>query len=420
MSAYYYYVTNILVVGSGGREHALGWKLSKCDGVDKVYFAPGNGGTHVNVNIPINNIDKLLKFALIHDCFTIVGPEMPLELGIVNEFKKKNLKIFGPTRLATRIESSKIWSKKFMTKHNIPTAKFEIFDNYEYAMQYVQSTHHPIVIKTDGLASGKGVFICNDISKSSSVLNKMLQQKKFGNAGTKIVIEEYLHGNELSYIVLSDGDHMIPLVTSKDYKRIYDQDEGDNTGGMGSYSPANIDERIEKKLNQIMLRVIWSMKKMGRPFVGFLYAGVILHDDDPYVLEFNARMGDPECQSIMMRLNSNLYDYLNACVNKKLSIMPQLDWKQKHAVCVVLASDGYPNNYNTNETICGLNSINDPDCFIFHAGTKKINKKFVTNGGRVLGVTGLGQNRKLAASKAYDLVNHINWKSKYNRTDIGN
>ncbi|MCY3975715.1 MAG: phosphoribosylamine--glycine ligase [Thaumarchaeota archaeon] len=420
MSAYYYYVTNILVVGSGGREHALGWKLSKCDGVDKVYFAPGNGGTHVNVNIPINNIDKLLKFALIHDCFTIVGPELPLELGIVNEFKKKNLKIFGPTRLATRIESSKIWSKKFMTKHNIPTAKFEIFDNYEYAMQYVQSTHHPIVIKTDGLASGKGVFICNDISKSSSVLNKMLQQKKFGNAGTKIVIEEYLHGNELSYIVLSDGDHMIPLVTSKDYKRIYDQDEGDNTGGMGSYSPANIDERIEKKLNQIMLRVIWSMKKMGRPFVGFLYAGVILHDDDPYVLEFNARMGDPECQSIMMRLNSNLYDYLNACVNKKLSIMPQLDWKQKHAVCVVLASDGYPNNYNTNETIYGLNSINDPDCFIFHAGTKKINKKFVTNGGRVLGVTGLGQNRKLAASKAYDLVNHINWKSKYNRTDIGN
>lgn len=420
MYAYYYCVTNILVVGSGGREHALGWKLSKCDGVDKVYFAPGNGGTHVNVNIPVNNIDKLLKFALIHDCFTIVGPEVPLDLGIVNEFKKKNLKIFGPTRLATRIESSKIWSKKFMTKHNIPTAKFEIFDNYEYAMQYVQSTHHPIVIKTDGLASGKGVFICNDVSKSSSVLNKMLQQKKFGNAGTKIVIEEYLHGNELSYIVLSDGDHMIPLVTSKDYKRIHDQDEGDNTGGMGSYSPANIDERIEKKLNQIMLHVIWSMKKIGCPFVGFLYAGIILHDDDPYVLEFNARMGDPECQSIMMRLNSNLYDYLNACVNKKLSIMPQLDWKQKHAVCVVLASDGYPNNYNTNETIYGLNSIHDQDCFIFHAGTKKINKKFVTNGGRVLCVTGLGQNRKLAASKAYDLVNYINWKSKYNRTDIGN
>jgi len=411
-------MVNVLIVGSGGREHALGWKLSQSTKIDKIYFAPGNGGTHVNIDINIDDIDQLIKFAITNNCFTIVGPEVPLKLGIVDKFKKKNLKIFGPTQAAAKLESSKIWSKNFMQKYNIPTAKFEIFDNYNSALKYTQSASHPIVIKADGLASGKGVFICNTLTDSLSALDNLFLKQKFGDAGKKIVIEEYLQGRELSYIVLSDGTSIIPMETSKDYKRIYDCDRGANTGGMGSYSPVEIDVDIQNKLQKMMQNVIYYMNKTNTPFVGFLYAGIILQNNTPYVLEFNVRMGDPECQSIMARMKSDLYDYLIACVDGQLSNTPTPKWDQKHAVCVVLASDGYPNNYAKNEVIYGCNLILDNN-MIFHAGTKKISDQIMTNGGRVLGVVGLGNDRKLAAIQAYEISNQIKWKSKYSRTDIG-
>lgn len=412
-------MNNILIVGSGGREHALGWKLSQSNKVNKIYFAPGNGGTSINIDIQVDDVDQLLEFAINNNCFTIVGPEVPLKLGIVDKFLANNLKIFGPTQIAAKLETSKSWAKNFMQKYNIPTAKFEIFDNYESAIKHVRVVSYPIVIKADGLASGKGVFICNNFQDSSFVLDKMFLKHNFGNAGNKILIEEYLHGRELSYIILSDGETIIPMETSKDYKRIFDRDKGDNTGGMGSYSPADIDIGIQKQLQQMMKNVIHYMKNMGMPFVGFLYAGIIIHNNIPYVLEFNARMGDPECQSIMMRLQSDLYDYLLACVNGKLANMPKLNWNPKHAVCVVLASDGYPNNYSKHEIIYGCNSILDCNNMIFHAGTRKINDVLTTNGGRVLGVVGLDNDRKLAATRAYNTSRKIKWKSKYNRTDIG-
>ena len=413
-------MVNVLVIGSGGREHAIGWKLSQSDKVDTVFFAPGNGGTPNNVSIPVDNLDDIVKFASEKDCFTVVGPEAPLAMGIVDMFNEKGLKIFGPTKDAAQLESSKIWAKKFMKRNNIPTAAFEVFTDATAAKEYVNETEHNVVIKADGLAAGKGVIVCNSKDEAKDAIDMMLVNKKFGDAGTSIIIEDRIDGIEASYIALSDGKIAISMATSQDHKRVYDGDNGPNTGGMGAYSPTlAIDESLSQKIQEkIIDKTIASLRNEGITFKGFLYAGIMLKDGEPYVLEYNVRMGDPECQPILMRMNSDLFQYLNACVNDTLEKMPPISWKNKSAVCVVLASNGYPESYPKDDEISGLDLVYD-DAYVFHAGTKKQNKKIITNGGRVLGVTALGNTLELAIKNAYDVSEKIFWENKYSRTDIG-
>ena len=413
-------MTNVLIVGSGGREHALGWKLSQSPKVGKVYYAPGNGGTSNNLSISIEEIDKLAKFASENNCLTVVGPEAPLSMGIVDEFAKKGLRVFGPTKKAAQLESSKIWAKNFMKQNDILTARFEVFDDAKKAKEYARSVDFPLVVKADGLAAGKGVIVCNNSEETIRAIDKMLVEKSFGVAGSKIILEERIDGIEASYIALSDGSIAIPMATSQDHKRIYDNDKGPNTGGMGAYSPTpvinySMSGKIQKN---IISKTMSSMKSEGIPFKGFLYAGIMLKDDKPYVLEFNVRMGDPECQPIMMRMDSDLYDYVNASIDGNLSTLPPIAWKNQSAVCVVLASKGYPESYQKNEEIQGLDSL-DQNSVVFHAGTKRDNGKVLTNGGRVLGVTALGDTLEAAISDAYSRVDKISWPSKYFRSDIG-
>ena len=413
-------MVNVLVIGSGGREHAIGWKLGQSDEVDTVFFAPGNGGTSNNVPISVDSLDDIVKFASEQDCFTVVGPEAPLAMGIVDIFNKKGLKIFGPTKDAAQLESSKIWAKKFMKRNNIPTAAFEVFTDATAAKEYVNETEHNVVIKADGLAAGKGVIVCDSKDEAKDAIDMMLVNKKFGDAGTSIIIEDRIDGIEASYIALSDGKIAISMATSQDHKRVYDGDNGPNTGGMGAYSPTlAIDESLSQKIQEkIIDKTIASLRNEGITFKGFLYAGIMLKDGEPYVLEYNVRMGDPECQPILMRMNSDLFQYLNACVNDTLEKMPPISWKNKSAVCVVLASNGYPESYPKGDEISGLDLVYD-DAYVFHAGTKKQNKKIITNGGRVLGVTALGNTLELAIKNAYDVSEKIFWENKYSRTDIG-
>jgi len=413
-------LTDVLIVGSGGREHALGWKLSQSPKIGKVYYAPGNGGTPNNVAILVEEIDKLAKFASDNNCLTVVGPEAPLSMGIVDEFVKKRLRIFGPTKKAAQLESSKIWAKNFMKRNDILTARFEIFDDAKKAKEYARSADFQLVVKADGLAAGKGVIVCNNSEEAIHAIDKMLVEKSFGVAGAKIILEERIDGIEASYIALSDGSIAIPMATSQDHKRIYDNDKGPNTGGMGAYSPTQvIDYSISEKIQKnIISKMVSSMKSEGIPFKGFLYAGIMLKDDKPYVLEFNARMGDPECQPIMMRMDSDLYDYMNASIDGNLSMLPPISWKNQSAVCVVLASKGYPESYQKNEEIQGLDS-QDRNSVVFHAGTKRDDGKVLTNGGRVLGVTALGDTLESAISNAYSRVDKISWPNKYFRSDIG-
>ena len=413
-------MVNVLVIGSGGREHAIGWKLGQSDEVDTVFFAPGNGGTPNNVSIPVDNLDDIVKFASEKDCFTVVGPEAPLAMGIVDMFNEKGLKIFGPTKDAAQLESSKIWAKKFMKRNNIPTAAFEVFTDATAAKEYVNETEHNVVIKADGLAAGKGVIVCDSKDEAKDAIDMMLVNKKFGDAGTSIIIEDRIDGIEASYIALSDGKIAISMATSQDHKRVYDGDNGPNTGGMGAYSPTlAIDESLSQKIQEkIIDKTIASLRNEGITFKGFLYAGIMLKDGEPYVLEYNVRMGDPECQPILMRMNSDLFQYLNACVNDTLEKMLPISWKNKSAVCVVLASNGYPESYPKDDEISGLDLVYD-DAYVFHAGTKKQNKKIITNGGRVLGVTALGNTLELAIKNAYDVSEKIFWENKYSRTDIG-
>ncbi len=408
------------MVGSGGREHALCWKLSQSHNVEKVFCAPGNGGTENNVPIAVDKIDELAEFAQKNNCFTVVGPEAPLASGIVDYFVEKNLKIFGPSKKAAQLESSKIWAKNFMKKNNIPTAPFEIFDDPKKAEDYVKSINHNVVIKADGLAAGKGVIVCNSTDEALSAIDTILVKKTFGDAGDRIIIEERIDGVEASYIALSDGNTAIAMATSQDHKRIYDNDLGPNTGGMGAYSPTIIiDNNMAKKIQETIIdKTINSMKNEGISFQGFLYAGVMIKDGEPYVLEYNVRMGDPECQPIIMRMESDIYDYLLASSEGKLHSLSPISWKNQSAVCVVLASKGYPEAYIKNEEISGQD-ISSDKVQIFHAGTKKENGKILTNGGRVLGVTALGDSLEDAISQAYSTVEKISWPNKYCRKDIG-
>jgi len=413
-------LVNVLVVGSGGREHAIGWKLSQSDNVDRVFHAPGNGGTLNNVQISANNLDELAKFASENRCFTVIGPEAPLAMGIVDMFNEKNLKIFGPTKEAAQLESSKIWAKQFLKRNNIPTAAFEVFDDPVKAKEYVNKIGYNVVIKADGLASGKGVIVCDSKDEAEKSIDMMLVDKKFGDAGNNIIIEERIDGIEASYIALSDGKIAIPMATSQDHKRVFDNDKGPNTGGMGAYSPTPIiDNDISQKIQEkIIDKTILSLRNEGITFKGFLYAGIMLKDGEPYVLEYNVRMGDPECQPILMRMDSDLFEYLMGSVNGTLGNMQQILWKNKSAVCIVLASKGYPESYQKGDEIFGLGNTFD-DANIFHAGTKEQDKKIITNGGRVLGVTALGDTLESAIKHAYDVTEKISWKNKYFRTDIG-
>ena len=413
-------MVNVLVIGSGGREHAIGWKLGQSENVNTVFYAPGNGGTLNNVPISADNLAELAKFASENSCFTVVGPEAPLAMGIVDMFNEMGLKIFGPTKKAAQLESSKIWAKQFLKRNNIPTAAFEVFNDAVKAKEYVNKIEYNVVIKADGLASGKGVIVCDSKAEAEKSIDMMLVDKKFGDAGNNIIIEERIDGIEASYIALSDGKIAIPMATSQDHKRIFDNDKGPNTGGMGAYSPTPIiDKDLSQKIQEkIIDKTISSLRNEGITFKGFLYAGIMLKDGEPYVLEYNVRMGDPECQPILMRMDSDLFEYLVGSVEGTLENTSLISWKNKSAVCIVLASKGYPESYPKGEEIFGLGDAFD-DAYIFHAGTKELDKKIITNGGRVLGVTALGDTLEAAIKRAYDVTEKISWENKYSRTDIG-
>ena len=408
------------MIGSGGREHSLSWKLSQSSKVETVFTAPGNGGTENNVPISVDDLDGLAYFAQKNNCFTVVGPEDPLAAGIVDKFNKLGLKVFGPSQQAAQLESSKIWAKDFMKRNEIPTACFEIFDDPQKAQEYVKSLDYNVVVKADGLAAGKGVIVCNSNDEAISAIQMILVNKTFGDAGNRIIIEERIDGIEASYIALSDGDVAIPMASSQDHKRIFDNDEGPNTGGMGAYSPTPIvDDNLAKIIQEeVIEKTIHAMKKEGILFKGFLYAGIMIRDGKPYVLEYNVRMGDPECQPITMRMDFDLYDYFVASIDGTLSSLPPATWKSQSAVCVVLASKGYPEAYSKDDEITGFDSVPE-GAIVFHAGTKKSGEKILSNGGRVLGVTALGDTLESAITNAYAATEKIIWSQKYCRKDIG-
>lgn len=414
---------DVLIIGSGGREHALGWKVAQSKRVNKIYFAPGNGGTSENVNIKQNDIAGLVAFAKGKNLLTIVGPEEPLSLGIVDAFENEGLRIFGPTKAAAMLEASKAFAKEFMQEAGIPTANFAIFADAQKARDYVFKQNKPLVVKADGLAAGKGVVVCDNASEAITAIDSMMTKKEFGAAGNKVVVEERLSGEETSFIALCDGKTIMPLASTQDHKRVFDGDKGPNTGGMGAYSPAPVVDSVlyEKIVKRVMEPAINTMKKLGTPFKGFLYAGIMVDDGEPKVLEFNARMGDPECQPIMMRMKSDLYAYVDAAVDGRLDEMPPIEWEDQTAVCVVMAARGYPSSYEKGKVIEGLDSVFGPDVMVFHAGTARDQQnRVITNGGRVLGVTALGRDARQAIDNAYSAVRKIRWgdNGHYYRTDI--
>jgi phosphoribosylamine---glycine ligase len=416
---------NILIVGSGGREHALGWKILESPQAKKLFFAPGNGGTLENVGISSSEIQKLLVFAKQNECFTIVGPEIPLANGIVDSFNREGLDILGPTKGAAMLESSKIFAKKFMTKFNIPTAKFSSFSDPEQAKDYVLKQSNKLVVKADGLASGKGVMVCTNSAEAIDAIDKIMVKKEFGKSGNSIIIENKLIGNECSFIALCDGETIIPMASSQDYKRLLDNDKGPNTGGMGSLSPTPlIDKELYKNIIELIMKpTVRGMNQCGIPFRGFLYAGIMIEENTkkPYVLEFNARMGDPECQPIMLRLQSDLLEYLVAAAKGELNTMPSFNWKNQFAVCVVMASRGYPSSYRKGNLIKGADQDFGSNIVLFHAATTRDRmNRLKANGGRVLGVTALGGTIKDAINNAYDVVKRISWGTNhmFYRADI--
>lgn len=414
----------ILIIGSGGREHSIGWKLFH-DTKKKVFFAPGNGGTDNNIEIDSNDLTKLCQFAKENNSFTIVGPEKPLSLGIVDLFEKNQLPIFGPSKIASRLESSKVFAKLFMRDMGIQTASFSIFSDADAAINHVKSSSKNVVVKVDGLAAGKGVFVCDSEKSAIQAIQKIFNDNEFRNSRNKILIEERIYGDEASFIVLCDGKSIVPLATSQDHKSIFDQDNGPNTGGMGSYCPTPlITEKISTKImEKIMNPTLKGLNDRGIKFRGFLYAGIMIErgSNEPYVLEFNVRMGDPECQSILSRMDSSFLEYLEAAMDERLDSMPPIRWKHKNSVCIVMASRGYPGKYQTGNVIHGLNSKFDVDTYVFHAGTRKNSiGEIITNGGRVLSVTSLDDTLEGAKNKSYSAVSQIHWgdNEEYFRRDI--
>ena len=416
---------NILIVGGGGREHALAWKTAKSPHVQTVYCAPGNAGiAEIATCVPINpnNIKELAKFAKKEKIdLTIVGPEAPLVDGIVDYFENEGLSVFGANRKAAQLEASKSFSKKIMNKYNIPTAKGRAFTDFKKARKYLDTFDTPLVVKADGLAAGKGVFICETKKDAIKALTNIMKTKAFGKAGSKVVIEEYLTGEEVSFLALTDGKTVLPLPSSQDHKRVFDNDKGPNTGGMGAYSPSPIvDDIIYKKImDQIMIPTVNAMASEGTPYKGVLYAGLMIDKDQIKVLEFNARFGDPEAQPLMMRIESDIIPLLKATTNKTLHLH-KIKIDPRPAVCIVMASNGYPGTYKKNQIISGLDDVKKiSDSYVFHAGTNFKKTDIVTAGGRVLGVTALGITIQKAIDKAYISVSKISWKDEFHRKDIG-
>ncbi|MBI5493044.1 MAG: phosphoribosylamine--glycine ligase [Deltaproteobacteria bacterium] len=415
----------VLVIGSGGREHALVWKLSQSPLVKKIYAAPGNPGTALhaeNVIIPAEDIAGLKAFALRERIdLTIVGPELPLTLGITDAFRASGLRVFGPTKAAAELEASKVFSKEVMFRHNIPTAFYKKFDEPGAALGYIETHNPPFVVKADGLAAGKGVIICQTKKEASKAITLIMKEKAFGAAGKRVVIEEFLRGEEASFLAITDGKTVLPLAPAQDHKAIYDNDKGPNTGGMGAYSPAPvITPALEREImDSIMAPTVKAMEAEGRPYSGVLYAGVMICGGRPKVLEFNCRFGDPETQPILMRLEDDLFDVLMSAVEGKLSGRT-LKWKDRPSVCVVMSARGYPGDYLKGSEIKGLDeAAKMPEVMVFHAGTSMKEGKVVTSGGRVLGVTALGADINEAIDNAYRAVNTISWEGAYFRRDIG-
>ena len=401
----------VLVIGNGGREHALTWKAAQSDLVSEVFVAPGNPGTALepktkNVNIGVCDIDALADFAEKEKIdLTIVGPEAPLVAGIVDEFKKRNLKIFGPTKAAAQLEGSKSFTKDFLMRHNIPTAKYKNFTDVNEALSYLDSVEIPVVVKADGLAAGKGVIVAQTRQEAKDAVKDMLSGNAFGEAGCKVVIEDFLSGEEASFIVMVDGKNVLPMATSQDHKRVGDGDQGPNTGGMGAYSPAPVVTKTvyDRVMEQIIYPTVKGMAAENNEYVGFLYAGLMIDDaGNPKVIEFNCRFGDPETQPIMMRMKSDLVELCDAACDGKLDTKT-CEYDERPAVGVVLAAEGYPQSPRKGDVISGLESVAEPGSKIFQAGTKQTDGKIVTSGGRVLCATALGSDIKEARDNAYKL-----------------
>ncbi|HGM5308562.1 phosphoribosylamine--glycine ligase [Serratia marcescens] len=418
---------NILIIGNGGREHALAWKAAQSPLADKVYVAPGNAGTALeanleNVAIAATDIPALVAFAQSHDIgLTIVGPEASLVIGVVDAFQAAGLKIFGPTQAAAQLEGSKAFTKDFLARHRIPTAEYENFTDVEPALAYVRSKGAPIVIKADGLAAGKGVIVAMTLQEAEEAVRDMLAGNAFGDAGHRIVVEEFLDGEEASFIVMVDGENVVPMATSQDHKRVGDGDTGPNTGGMGAYSPAPVvtDEIHRRAMDQVIWPTVRGMAAEGNTYVGFLYAGLMIAaDGQPKVIEFNCRFGDPETQPIMLRLRSDLVELCLAGAEGRLNEKTS-DWDERPALGVVLAAGGYPGDYRNGEVIQGLPQQESADGKVFHAGTRLQGNDVVTSGGRVLCVTALGDTVAQAQQRAYQLAEGIQWPGSFCRKDIG-
>ncbi len=416
----------ILVIGSGGREHALVWKLSQSPFVEKVYCAPGNAGTAIdaeNVNIPPEDVGRLIRFARDNKIdLTVIGPEAPLVAGIADDFRKQDLVVFGPSAAAARLEGSKVFTKKLLRKASIPTAGFAVFNRMAEAMQYLdECEEQPLVVKADGLAAGKGVFVCTNKGEARAAIKSVLQDRTFGAAGSQVVIEECLVGQEASILAIVDGDTIVPLDVAQDHKRAYDHDRGPNTGGMGAYCPAPLITRpiMDEIVRRILVPTIHNMKVDGCPFSGVLYAGIMVTASGPKVLEFNVRFGDPEAQPVLMRLRTDLAHLLLLAATGRLAELESLDWDPRPAVCVVMASEGYPGDYSKGRAITGIEDANSlPDVKVFHAGTTMKNGEVINSGGRVLGVTALGDTIAAAKQNAYAAVDRIKWQGGWCRTDI--
>ncbi|MGD0337041.1 MAG: phosphoribosylamine--glycine ligase [Candidatus Omnitrophota bacterium] len=424
----------ILIIGSGGREHALVWKIAQSKLADKIFCAPGNGGIAQNaecVDIKAEDIPRLIDFARKEKIdLTVVGPEAPLAAGIVDEFRNQKLKVFGPNKSAARLEASKVFAKEIMAKYKVPTAEFEIFEDADSAKKYIRKIGVPCVIKADGLAAGKGVVVAKTINEAEAAVKAMMQDRIFGLAGNKVIIEECLEGQEASILVITDSREVIALSAAQDHKRIFDDDQGPNTGGMGAYSPAPAvtSPVLKEILEKIVYRTIDGLVKEGIEYKGVLYAGVMLTEDGPKTLEFNVRFGDPETQAILPRLKSDLLEVMLATAEGNLSRIRSLMWDERICLCVVCASGGYPGDYEKGKEISGLSeAAGMKDIVVFHAGTTKspshqVTKspvKYFTNGGRVLGVTGLGNTITEAITNTYQAVEKIHFEGMHYRKDIG-
>ncbi len=415
----------ILVVGSGGREHALVWKLAQSPRVHRLYAAPGNAGIAEQaecVPVPATDVVALATFAEKEKIdLTVVGPEVPLTLGLVDEFQRRGLRAFGASRAAAQIEGSKAFAKALMLKYGIPTAAYREFSELDAALAYVRERGAPIVVKADGLAAGKGALVCRTVADAMAAVRLIMEQRAFGEAGDRVVVEECLEGEEASFLAFTDGKTVLPLASAQDHKPIYDNDEGPNTGGMGAYSPAPVVSAALHRqiMDRVMVPTVRAMAAEGRPYRGVLYAGVMIKDGEAKVLEFNARFGDPEAQPLLLRMDSDLVPVLEAVLDGRLHEIT-LQWKEDAAVCVVMASGGYPGTYQKGKAIQGLEEAAKVEgVVIFHAGTARRGAHLLTDGGRVLGVTGRGRDVREAITRTYEAVRRISWEGVHFRTDIG-